>query len=659
MRRHSLPKLIASAALLVAGCAPALLRAQDYPEPDSQSSEPGPAVARISVVNGDVNVLRGDSGNWVAAAMNAPVMAGDHVAAGPRSRAELQFDNANVLRIGANAEAQLAHFDYGQIEVQVAHGTVTFRVLRDSQAQVAIDTPTVSVRPLEIGAYRVYVKGDGETEVTVRAGRADIYSPQGTQPLQAGQTMLARGDPSNPEFRIVAAISYDEWDRWNDQRDRELQRSASNRYVPQPEYGAEDLDQYGRWVDVPEYGEVWTPTEGPDWAPYQNGSWAWEDYYGWTWVSYDPWGWAPYHWGRWFYAAPYGWCWHPGLFGYPYWSPGLVAFFGFGGGGGIGFGFGNVGWVPLAPFERCHPWWGGRGFGGGYRGVHIENVNIFNTYRNARVARGVAAVRLADFQQGRFRNISRVNASQIRQAGLVQGSLPVVPGAANLRYTTRAAANIPRGSSNMRFFSRSQAPAVRRTPFAEQQRSMQQLSRPAPSSVGSGWRSFGRPAPAANGWRSLSPAPARQPAAAPPASSQRGGGWSRFGEPRPITPTVRPQNSGQPSRYGGWQSSAPSYRPPAGQRYQNYGRQESIRVAPPIVRERPMQSMPRAAPRSEPRSSGSYYGGGSNRGGGSRGGGGGSYRSSGGSRGGGGGHGGGGGGGSRGGGGGHGGGGHR
>ena len=43
-----------------------------------------------------------------------------------------------------------------------------------------------------------------------------------------------------------------------------------------------------------------------------------------------------------------------------YWSPALVGFFGFGGGVGVGvgFGFGGIGWVPLAPFEVFHPWWG-------------------------------------------------------------------------------------------------------------------------------------------------------------------------------------------------------------------------------------------------------------------------------------------------------------
>ena len=127
----------------------------------------------------------------------------------------------------------------------------------------------------------------------------------------------------------------DAFDRWNDDRDRYLQRSQSYQHVSPDIGGAEDLDQNGQWVNDPNYGSVWQPTVGPDWAPYQNGRWVWEDYYGWTWVSADPWGWAPYHYGRWFWGAG-GWAWYPGpVSAHPYWAPAYVGFFGFGGGLGL------------------------------------------------------------------------------------------------------------------------------------------------------------------------------------------------------------------------------------------------------------------------------------------------------------------------------------
>src|ERR1700678_549763 len=52
------------------------------------------AVARISIINGVVSVRRGDSGEAVAAALNAPLTSTDRLLTGEASRAEIQFDAA-------------------------------------------------------------------------------------------------------------------------------------------------------------------------------------------------------------------------------------------------------------------------------------------------------------------------------------------------------------------------------------------------------------------------------------------------------------------------------------------------------------------------------------------------------------------------------------
>ena len=256
--------------------------------------------------------------------------------------------------------------------------------------------------------------------------------------------MDARGPAADAEFQVVQGIPFDPFDRWNDERDRYIENSQSARHMSPDISGGEDLDQNGQWVNDPNYGSVWQPTVGPDWAPYQNGRWVWEDYYGWTWVSADPWGWAPYHYGRWFWGAG-GWAWYPGpIFAQPFWAPAYVGFFGFGGGlgVGVGFGFGGVGWVALAPFEVFHPWWGRGfygGFGGGYLGNHtaiVNNVNIDNSFRNARITGGAIGVSAAGF--GRGGQIGALNRSQLASAGAVHGVLPVAPDRSSLRFSDRA-----------------------------------------------------------------------------------------------------------------------------------------------------------------------------------------------------------------------------
>src|SRR5260370_2311666 len=258
---------------------------QPAAEPDGQY-EQGRAVARISIISGEVSVRRGDSGDVTAAALNAPLVANDSLLTSSSSRAEVQLDYANLVRVGPNSEVRFTALDTRSFQVQVAAGTVTFRVLRQGEAQAEVDTPSVAVRPMGRGTYRISVREDGSSEITVRAGEAEIYSPRGTERLTPGRTMFARGASTDPEFQAAAATGLDNWDRWNEERDRDLERSRSYEHVSRDVYGAEDLDQYGQWVDDPSYGSVLAPAGAAGWAPYRSRRWVWEDWYGLTWGTF-------------------------------------------------------------------------------------------------------------------------------------------------------------------------------------------------------------------------------------------------------------------------------------------------------------------------------------------------------------------------------------
>jgi len=439
----------------------------------------------------------------------------------------------------------------------------------------------------------------------------------------------------DPEVQVVGALPLDEWDQWNERRDRDLEHSQSRQYVSKDIYGVEDLDNNGRWVADPEYGNVWSPYATAGWAPYRNGRWVWEDYYGWTWVSYDPWGWAPYHYGSWFYRASFGWCWYPGeRYGRHYWSPARVAFFGLGG-GGVNVGFGRVGWVPLGPHEPYYRGYG-RGVYGGYRNggyrdrsINIQNnVNITNVYRNARVYDGITAVDHNNFGRGRVSYNNRVSVDDLNRASLVRGQLPVAPGRESLRMSDREVRSVRPATDRAQFSSRRQPAQVDRIPFEEQRRGMEQASRrvvgspavgsPAverqsgrvPASVDNGWRKFGEPArtqseafraqenrpssPSRNGWRNLNEVP-----------QGRGISESRIETPRSdsrnyqrIDSAPRQQQE-RVQRYQPAPMETPRVESPRS-RGDNAG---SIRISPPIVRERaPERTFERSAPRSEQRS---------------------------------------------------------
>ena len=610
--------------LIVLAAIPAL----SQPVPQFSSSEVGPGeaedqgvlpnqvdqedrshgVARVSLLNGDVSVRRGDSGDFVAAAINAPLLALDSLQTGPASRAEIQFDTANRVRFGTDTEARLSQLTADHFQLQVARGTVTWAVLTDSGAQAEIATPSVAIHPVSRGSYRVTVLPDGTTLITVRAGSLEVFTPGGVERVEAGQTMMARGAVENPEFQIVAAVRFDEWDQFNERRDRELLSSQSYNYVSRDIAGAEDLDNYGQWNSDPTYGQVWTPRVAADWAPYRLGRWTNEDYYGWTWVSADPWGWAPYHYGSWFQGS-YGWSWFPGQrYSHHYYRPALVAFFGFGHGGGGGFGFGNVGWVPLAPYERFHPWYGrgGNGFNRGYGrgGTIVNNVNITNTYRNARSNNGVTSLNSGDFASGRFGRYQSPGMGQLQQAGAVRGQLPFAANSNHNRFNDRQTAVQPRTNfSQTRFadhmqsgttLNRQTAPAIQQNVggFGRQSGNQSAPNIQVPNG-NSNWNRFGTPnnvaapstyQPQQNGsfGRQQGSFSTRPPQVQNNYQQNNGNasGWQRFGDPAATRQGSNGSASGSVGNYRQF-SGAPS-------QAQQFGRgsSQAVQVAPPVVRER-------------------------------------------------------------------------
>ena len=443
-----------------------------------------PGVARISLIQGDVSTQRGDTGDWAAAALNQPLVGGDRISTGDNSKTELQLDHANILRLGNNSQAKIATVERvenqrAQIQVQISEGLAYYSVFKDSEAEVEIDTPNAAIRPTsKDGVYRIEVTGF-ETRVIVRAGAVDMATPEASARVEMGQEATVRGTTRAAGNVLGGAPAMDSWDSWNIDRDLVINNAQSwssmNRYF----VGGEDLDVYGHWVNVPDYGRVWSPTAGGDWSPYRAGRWVWEPYWGWTWVSHEPWGWTPYHYGRWFLYGK-SWMWWPGPVDgggtyRPEWAPAYVSFFGFGGHRGVSVGFGSVGWLPLGPGDSFYPWYG-------QNGSQLKGVNVTDATNITRLTRIVAPLR----DDNEFSNVSlaavdgrireaisalpadcfgtgrsapkTVSRRAFRDAPIITGILPIVPTREMLSTTNRSAkaTSMLSGASQERYFTKRQ-----------------------------------------------------------------------------------------------------------------------------------------------------------------------------------------------------------
>ncbi len=405
-----------------------------YPDDDIRQT-----VARLAYVSGNVSFARGDDPDqWQPANPNIPMTLGDRVwTAGGIS--ELQVHGGNVIRLAKATDLTALNLTEDTQQFSVSAGVASFQIRRLGDDDVfEVDTPNAAITFERTGDYRIDVREGGETRIQVRRGRAMIASGGGQVPLGAGDAILIEGQEP-PRYDMIAVSAPDGWDRWVANRVARYSNVRSYQYVSTDIAGVEDLDRYGSWRQVPDYGWCWTPTSvASGWQPYRAGRWIWQDPWGWTWVSTERWGWAPYHYGRWVTWRS-GWYWVPvapraEVVAY---SPALVAFVGGGPGFSVSVGVGTtdyVGWFPLAPREPLNPWWG-------RPAVNVNVTNVTNvTYVNRTY---VTVVNQQTFVSSRSvtNNYVRDQAivSRVERAPVVHGAVPIIPTNESIRVASRRA----------------------------------------------------------------------------------------------------------------------------------------------------------------------------------------------------------------------------
>lgn len=391
-------RLIATAVFLLFLSTPlGPVRAQPY-DPDDEIDQ---TVARISFIQGPVSYGRGDDpDDWDPALVNVPFTLGDRIYSSAEGRAELQLPGGNFIRIGRRSYLTALTLTYDTKQFYLGNGAATINLRRlDSDDIFEIDTPNVAVTLDGPGRYRIEVDENGDTRVIARSGRAIVAANGRELTVERAEMRIYGID--RPEYELVGLRgAADEFDRWVDDREGRYERRyrAAYQYADEEIVGADDLADYGRWEEIPEYGQAWTPTQvAVGWQPFTVGHWFWQDPWGWTWISEEPWGWAPCHYGRWtFYRSRWYWVPVRRRVEVVRYAPAVVEIVYFGG---------HVGWFPLHPRDRFVPWWGRRG--------RVEEITYVNRTR-------VVVVNETTFVSSR-----RVSTSIVRDTTIIRESTTV------------------------------------------------------------------------------------------------------------------------------------------------------------------------------------------------------------------------------------------
>jgi hypothetical protein len=105
----------------------------------------------------------------------------------------------------------------------------------------------------------------------VLAGQGEAYGEGAAYRIAAGQR-YAFGGTGLRDYEYSDIGPPDELDQWAADRDRRYEGSRSARYVSPDVIGYQDLDDYGSWSVVANYGNVWYPRSIPSgWAPSRTG----------------------------------------------------------------------------------------------------------------------------------------------------------------------------------------------------------------------------------------------------------------------------------------------------------------------------------------------------------------------------------------------------
>ncbi|MGH8802192.1 MAG: DUF6600 domain-containing protein, partial [Casimicrobiaceae bacterium] len=225
--------------------------------PGAASTDPPTRVGRLAYFSGEVSYSPAGDDQWVQAQVNRPIVTGDRLWADQDARVEVSLDVGSWF-LGPLTSVTISNIDDRVTQFQLQQGTLDVILRRVSPgAIIEIDTPNIAFSLTHPGRYRVGVDAEGNaTTVIARSGMGVAYGSNVSYNVTAGQAYRFHGSDAH-DNELLAAPPYDEFDRWAAAREGRFDNAEAARYVSPEVVGYADLDTYGRWSPVPQYGNVW------------------------------------------------------------------------------------------------------------------------------------------------------------------------------------------------------------------------------------------------------------------------------------------------------------------------------------------------------------------------------------------------------------------
>jgi len=331
-----------------------------------------PHAARLDRVDGSVGIARAEDEDkeldWTEASVNTPITVGDRIYARDYANASIALTGHNYVRLNPATSLDVLALDDRRTQFALRSGSALFDVgALDADDLYEVATPCGAVDFKEPGLYQVGMDG-GNAIISVLNGLAQVVGQDGSGYISKGQVFTLEGATAQALASTLAADTageiVDDYYRYRYPKVYNGRYRSYDAYLAEPSYydsyrssvsyqylpvdipGLYDLDDYGDWVEVNDYGYCWAPRVSAGWAPFRSGYWDLDDRWGPSWVSSESWGWAPYHYGRWTFVNQ-RWFWVPtDVRTRVVYYPAPVAFIPFAD---------QIAWVPLGPGEVYVP----------------------------------------------------------------------------------------------------------------------------------------------------------------------------------------------------------------------------------------------------------------------------------------------------------------
>ena len=168
----------------------------------------------LSITEGNVSVMKADTGSWIEAQVGMSLKPGDSVKTGDNSSADITFFDGSTIELQAGTEIEIASLDISgdsgstNITLEQAIGNTISRVTKivDPASRYEVETP-VGAAAVRGSAMQVYVMEDGTTWITNLEG--DIWAVAQSVQVQipeGRQCIIGPGQP--PELIYFQTDAY-------------------------------------------------------------------------------------------------------------------------------------------------------------------------------------------------------------------------------------------------------------------------------------------------------------------------------------------------------------------------------------------------------------------------------------------------------------------